>query len=76
MNNALKMVVSCNDVRENRKTKESGTTMHLNQIQRFSVQRNYNYETLCERLRESAFLLKGMKISIKDEKMIRRCISL
>ena len=28
----------------------------------------FNYETLCERLRESAFLLKGMKIELTDER--------
>ena len=33
----------------------------------FSVTK-YNYETLCERLRESAFLLKGLKIELIDER--------
>src|SRR5690606_28882972 len=28
----------------------------------------YNYETLCERLRESAFLLKGLKIELADKR--------
>lgn len=28
----------------------------------------FNYEILCERLRESAFLLKGMKIELTDER--------
>lgn len=50
------------------KTKESGTTMHFKPDTTIFSTTNYNYETLCERLRESAFLLKGMKISIKDER--------
>lgn len=50
------------------KTKESGTTMHFKPDTMIFSTTNYNYETLCERLRESAFLLKGMKISIKDER--------
>src|SRR5699024_2537819 len=29
---------------------------------------NYQYETLSERLRESAFLLKGLKINLTDER--------
>ncbi|PEX90928.1 DNA topoisomerase IV subunit B [Bacillus cereus] len=50
------------------KTKESGTKMHFKPDTTIFSTTNYNYETLCERLRESAFLLKGMKISIKDER--------
>ncbi|PIE93226.1 DNA topoisomerase IV subunit B [Bacillus fungorum] len=50
------------------KTKESGTAMHFKPDTTIFSTTNYNYETLCERLRESAFLLKGMKISIKDER--------
>ncbi|PEJ07408.1 DNA topoisomerase IV subunit B [Bacillus wiedmannii] len=50
------------------KTKESGTTIHFKPDTTIFSTTNYNYETLCERLRESAFLLKGMKISIKDER--------
>ncbi|MGH1295471.1 DNA topoisomerase IV subunit B [Bacillus pretiosus] len=50
------------------KTKESGTIIHFKPDTTIFSTTNYNYETLCERLRESAFLLKGMKISIKDER--------
>lgn len=47
-------------------TKESGTSIHfLPDPTIFSVTK-YNYETLCERLRESAFLLKGLKIELND----------
>ena len=49
-------------------TKETGTSVHfLPDSNIFSVSK-YNYETLCERLRESAFLLKGLKIELKDER--------
>jgi len=47
-------------------TKESGTSIHfLPDPTIFSVTK-YNYDTLCERLRESAFLLKGLKIELND----------
>jgi len=49
-------------------TKETGTSVHfLPDESIFSVVK-YNYETLCERLRESAFLLKGLKIELIDER--------
>lgn len=49
-------------------TKETGTSVHfLPDDSIFSVVK-YNYETLCERLRESAFLLKGLKIELIDER--------
>ena len=34
----------------------------------------YNYDTLCERLRESAFLLKGFKIELIDKRHDRQDI--
>ncbi|ANU11097.1 DNA topoisomerase IV subunit B [Planococcus antarcticus DSM 14505] len=49
-------------------TKESGTLIHfLPDETIFSVSK-YNYETLSERLRESAFLLKGLKIELFDQR--------
>jgi topoisomerase-4 subunit B len=49
-------------------TKETGTSVHfLPDDSIFSVVK-YNYETLSERLRESAFLLKGLKIELIDER--------
>src|SRR3954447_6202539 len=49
-------------------TKETGTSVRfLPDESIFSVTK-YNYETLCERLRESAFLLKGLKIELIDER--------
>lgn len=50
------------------KTKETGTLVHfLPDPTIFSVTK-YNYDTLAERLRESAFLLKGLKIELIDER--------
>ena len=49
-------------------TKETGTTIHfLPDETIFSVSK-YNYETISERLRESAFLLKGLKIELFDQR--------
>ena len=49
-------------------TKESGTLVHfLPDPTIFSVTK-FNYDTLAERLRESAFLLKGLKIELIDER--------
>lgn len=49
-------------------TKETGTMIHfLPDETIFSVSK-YNYETLSERLRESAFLLKGLKIELFDQR--------
>ncbi|MFC4356238.1 DNA topoisomerase IV subunit B [Chryseomicrobium palamuruense] len=51
---------------ETGKTKETGTLVHfLPDPSIFSVTK-YNFETLSERLRESAFLLKGLRITLKD----------
>ncbi|WP_028399886.1 DNA topoisomerase IV subunit B [Ectobacillus panaciterrae] len=49
-------------------TRQTGTTIHFKPDQTIFSTTNYNYETLSERLRESAFLLKGMKIVLKDER--------
>lgn len=49
-------------------TKQTGTTIHFKPDPTIFSTTNYNYETLSERLRESAFLLKGMKIILKDER--------
>nr|WP_077213001.1 DNA topoisomerase IV subunit B [Bacillus dakarensis] len=50
------------------KTHQTGTTIHFKPDTTIFSSTTYNYETLCERLRESAFLLKGMKIEIIDER--------
>ncbi|MBM7649244.1 topoisomerase-4 subunit B [Bacillus ectoiniformans] len=49
------------------KTKNTGTTIHFKPDKTIFSTVNYNIDTLGERLRESAFLLKGMKITLTDE---------
>ncbi len=49
-------------------TKQTGTKIHFKPDSTIFSTTNFQYETLCERLRESAFLLKGMKIALKDER--------
>ncbi|XXM74446.1 DNA topoisomerase IV subunit B [Lysinibacillus sphaericus] len=49
-------------------TKKAGTLIHFKPDPGIFSTTTYNYDTLCERLRESAFLLKGLKIEIKDER--------
>ncbi|MFS0636023.1 DNA topoisomerase IV subunit B [Mesobacillus foraminis] len=50
------------------KTNQTGTTIHFKPDPAIFSTLTYNYDTLCERLRESAFLLKGLKIEIIDER--------
>lgn len=50
------------------KTNQTGTTIHFKPDPAIFSTTTYNYETLCERLRESAFLLKGLRIEIIDER--------
>ncbi|KZE40194.1 DNA topoisomerase IV subunit B [Bhargavaea cecembensis] len=49
------------------KTREQGTLIHFKPDPSIFSTVKYNYEILSERLRESAFLLKGMKITLSDE---------
>lgn len=50
------------------KTNQSGTRIHFKPDPKIFSVTTFNYDTLCERLRESAFLLKGMKIELIDER--------
>jgi topoisomerase IV subunit B len=50
------------------KTNQTGTTIHFKPDTTIFSSTTYNFETICERLRESAFLLKGLKIEIIDER--------
>lgn len=50
------------------KTNQTGTTIHFKPDPTIFSTTTYNFEILCERLRESAFLLKGLKIEIHDER--------
>ncbi|WP_010172757.1 DNA topoisomerase IV subunit B [Bacillus coahuilensis] len=53
-------------------TKSTGTTIHFKPDTTMFSTTTFNYDTLSERLRESAFLLKGMKIEIIDERFDQR----
>ncbi|MFC2946911.1 DNA topoisomerase IV subunit B [Virgibacillus sediminis] len=50
------------------KTKKSGTVIHFKPDTSIFSATTYNFETLSERLRESAFLLKGLKIELEDKR--------
>lgn len=49
-------------------TKQTGTAIHFKPDPAIFSTTVFNYDTLSERLRESAFLLKGLKITIRDER--------
>lgn len=49
------------------KTKETGTTIHFKPDPTIFSTTKYQYDILAERLRESAFLLKGLKIILTEE---------
>lgn len=48
--------------------KQSGTTVTFKPDKKIFSTTRFNYDTLAERLRESAFLLKGVKIVLTDER--------
>ena len=48
-------------------TREKGTLIHFKPDPSIFSTLKYQYDTLSERLRESAFLLKGLKIELKEE---------
>lgn len=50
------------------KTNQTGTTIHFKPDSSIFSTVTFNYETLCERLRESAFLLKEVGIEVIDER--------
>lgn len=50
------------------KTNQTGTTIHFKPDPSIFSATTYNFEILSERLRESAFLLKGLKIEIIDDR--------
>lgn len=49
-------------------TNQTGTTIHFKPDPTIFSITTFNYEILAERLRESAFLLKGLKIEMIDER--------
>ncbi|SFA75315.1 DNA topoisomerase IV subunit B [Lentibacillus halodurans] len=50
------------------KTNKKGTVIHFKPDPDIFTTIVYNFETLSERLREAAFLLKGLKIELTDER--------
>ncbi len=50
------------------KTKQTGTTIHFKPNKNIFSTTEFNYTTITERLRESAFLLKGIEIEVIDER--------
>ena len=50
------------------KTTKTGTTIHFKPNKDIFSTIEFNYSTICERLRESAFLLKGIQMNIIDER--------
>ncbi|WP_246939529.1 DNA topoisomerase IV subunit B [Bacillus pinisoli] len=49
-------------------TKQTGTSIHFKPDATIFSTTTFSFDTLSERLRESAFLLKGLKIELKDER--------
>ena len=47
---------------------KNGTRIHFLPDETIFTSKSFSYDTLAERLRESAFLLKGVKITIRDER--------
>lgn len=50
------------------KTKRTGTTVHFKPDETIFGSITFHYDTLAERLREAAFLIKGVKIELIDER--------
>lgn len=48
-------------------TEETGTTVRFIPDREIFPDRNFSFDTLAQRLRELAFLTRGLKISLKDE---------
>lgn len=55
-----------------RKTKKTGTTIHFKPDPAIFSMAAFNYDTLSERLREAAFLLKGLQIELIDKRYNNR----
>lgn len=50
------------------KTNRTGTTIHFLPNKDIFSTTEFNYSTICERLKESAFLLKGIELIVIDER--------
>jgi DNA gyrase subunit B len=51
------------------KTKQTGTTVHFKPDPEIFAELHYNFDTLANRLREMAFLNRGLRIAISDERV-------
>lgn len=51
------------------KTSRTGTTIHFKPNADIFSTTEFNYSTICERLKESAFLLKGIQMVVRDERV-------
>ena len=49
-------------------TRETGTTVHFKPDPKIFPSIEFNYEVICERLQEAAFLINGLKIEVIDER--------
>lgn len=56
------------DLQQRGNTRKSGTTIHFKPDPSIFSTIVYQYETLSERLREAAFLLKGLQIDLVDQR--------
>ncbi|WP_028043711.1 DNA topoisomerase IV subunit B [Candidatus Stoquefichus massiliensis] len=53
------------------KTSRTGTTIHFKPNSEIFSTIEFNYSTICERLKESAFLLRGIEMVVRDERSER-----
>ncbi|WP_263355567.1 DNA topoisomerase (ATP-hydrolyzing) subunit B [Acidicapsa ligni] len=72
--NTYEQDYSCGDptteVRQTGTTKRRGTKVHFLPDKTIFTVTEYNYDTLAQRLRELAFLNKGLEISLTDERTV------
>ena len=60
--------VATSDLRQSGTSKKRGTKIHFLPDKTIFAATEYNYDTLAQRLRELAFLNKGLEISLTDER--------
>ena len=56
------------ELKKGKATKETGTTISFAPDPEVFEEINYDYETLAERMRETAFLTRGLRIDLADER--------
>lgn len=56
------------DLEKGRETKETGTTIHFKPDSEIFTELQYQWDTLATRLREVAYLNRGIKIVLRDER--------